>query len=90
MNVSESYSTANGYEKVAYYSLLKDITFMVAVMLVILIVHYYEGLDSFQTSVDSVLYGMFFFILFWMIFGFVCMKNSFVLIRRLREYEKYS
>lgn len=78
------------YEKNALFSLLKDISFMVAVMLIVLIVHFYEGLSSFNTSIDNVLYGMFFFILIWMIFGYIVMKNSFLQIKIFKEYEKYT
>lgn len=81
---------SENYEKKAYYSLLKDICFMVSIMLVILIIHYYEGFNAFDNKIDNVLYGMFFFILFWMIFGFLSMKNSFKKIKNLTEWEKIS
>uniref|UniRef100_A0A7S3NYY9 Uncharacterized protein n=1 Tax=Euplotes crassus TaxID=5936 RepID=A0A7S3NYY9_EUPCR len=76
------------FERNAYYSLLKDISFMVGIMLVVLIVHYYEGFTSFNTSVDNVLYGMFFFILCYMIFGYFIMKASFKKIKVFNEFEK--
>ena len=81
---------SESYEKKAYYSLLKDIWFMVSIMLVILIIHYYEGFNAFDNKIDNVLYGMFFFILFWMIFGYFSMKNSFKMIRKLTEWDKLS
>jgi hypothetical protein len=81
---------SEAYERNAMFFLIKDICFMVSIMLVVLIIHYYEGLKSFNTSVDNVLYGMFFFIICWMVFGFLVMKNSFLHIKKFKHFEKFS
>lgn len=89
LTLHHAYGTEE-YEKKAFFALLKDLTFMVSIILTVLIIHYYEGLSSFNTSIDSVLYGMFFFILSWMLFGILIMKNSFSLVKRFKKWEKTS
>lgn len=62
----------------------------VSLLLIILIIHYYDGFKQFNNKIDDIVYGVFFFILFWMVWMIFVEKLTQTFIDRFKEYEKVS
>ena len=62
----------------------------VTLLLTILIIFYYDGFRAFDNSIEDVVYGVFFFLLFWMVFSYLVQKLTSKHMQRFKDHEKTS
>lgn len=72
------------------YALLRDLTIFVFVLMIVLLLHYHSLLDFYKTNIENLLYGIYIFILSWIISSVLLLYTSFVPLETYYSYEAIS
>jgi hypothetical protein len=64
--------------------------FIVIVLCIVLILHFHSYLDFFKTNIENLLYGIYTFLLVWMLFSLILLLVSYRKINQYFDYESIS
>lgn len=87
---TNSYFTMRQYKMKGVYALLRDLAILVFILWIILILHYHTALDFIKTNLENLLYGMYIFILAWIISSVILLYTCYTELETFYDYESIS
>lgn len=85
-----SYFHIRQFKMKAVYAILRDLAVMVFVLAIILCMHFHSYLDFFKTDLENLLYGVYIFLIVWIISSIVLLYSSYSKLDAYYDYESIS
>ena len=85
-----SYFQVPEYKMKAVYALLRDMVILLVILAFALGLHYWSLLDFYHTNVERLLYGIYIFLVLWLISSLILFYTSYYRLRTFFGYESIS
>lgn len=87
---SNSFFHMRGYKMKAVYALLRDLTIFIFILSIVLLLHFHSYLDFYHTNIENLLYGIYIFVIAWIISSVVLLYTCYMQLETFYSYESIS
>jgi len=90
LSKNSSYFTMRQYKMKAVYALLRDLAIFVFVLAIALSLHFHSWLDFVETNIENLFYGIYIFLLVWIISSVLLLYTCYTQLETFYNYESIS
>jgi hypothetical protein len=87
---NSSYFSMRQYKMKAVYAILRDLAIFVFILAIVLSLHFHSWLDFYETNIENLLYGVYIFILIWIVSSIILLYSCYVQLETFYNYEAIS